>query len=482
MPEKVTSGQLGMATFLGDLLGSSDADLDAEFAAYASLGVDWVRTDFHWGLVQPTANGAYNWSKLDKVVDTATKYGIKVIGILSDQPDKPAWVAKGLPNLADQVAYGKFAGAAAAHFKGKVNHWQITNEPNKAGIAPDDYTVALKEAYKAIKAVDSTDTVISGGLSPAPQTANGIWGAVDYLKAMYANGAKGYFDAVGFHPYTWPLLPDDPALWNGWEIMETGIRQTMVANGDGGLQIWMTEQGAPTWGGGNAVSEATQAKILQQSVDLAKQYSWAGPIMWYTYQDQGGSSTDTEKWFGMVTTDGKKKAAYYTYKTLASQDGGNTGTPNPSPTLNGDGNANTLTGTGGDDVLWGNGGNDTLYGGGGNDVLHGEAGNDMLWGNAGNDRFVFDNAGTMGWDRIRDFTSGDKIDLSAIDANANVAGNQAFTFIGSKWLSKPGDLGFYKDAQKGWTSIQGDLNGDKKYDFSIAVDGSYAFSASDFIL
>ncbi len=71
--------------------------------------------------------------------------------------------------------------------------------------------------------------------------------------------------------------------------------------------------------------------------------------------------------------------------------------------------------------------------------------------------------------------------MSLIDANANVAGNQAFTFIGSNAFS--GAAGQLRYAASGRdTLISGDVNGDKVADFSILVSGAHAFSTSDFIL
>ena len=69
----------------------------------------------------------------------------------------------------------------------------------------------LQAAYPAIHRADVSATVVSGGLAP-----HGDLGAnpndprhpVNFLKAMYAAGAKGFFDALGTHPY--PPLPYAP--------------------------------------------------------------------------------------------------------------------------------------------------------------------------------------------------------------------------------------------------------------------------------
>ena len=148
--------------------------------------------------------------------------------------------------------------------------------------------------------------------------------------------------------------------------------------------------------------------------------------------------------------------------------------------------AQTITGNAGTNILSGQGGNDTLRGGDGIDKLIGGLGADRLYGDAGTDIFVFDSyesTTTKARDVIYDFSraAGEKIDLSALDANRNVAGNQAFTFIGDKaFSSKAGELRYIH--AKGDTYIYADGNGDRIIDFSIRLDATVDLVKGDFIL
>ena len=86
-------------------------------------------------------------------------------------------------------------------------------------------------------------------------------------------------------------------------------------------------------------------------------------------------------------------------------------------------------------------------------------------------------------DRITDFShaQGDRIDLAAIDANAGVAGDQAFSFIGSGLYT--GVAGQLRYAVAGsTTTIAGDLNGDSVSDFHIVLTGAIGLVAADFVL
>ncbi len=111
------------------------------------------------------------------------------------------------------------------------------------------------------------------------------------------------------------------------------------------------------------------------------------------------------------------------------------------PTLKGTSYDDNIFGGEGNDILYGNLGNDKLFGHAGNDGFHGGYGNDYLSGGAGQDylrggvgadTFDFDSAGeSLAWgayDTIADFSweEGDKIDLSTIDANSLIPGDQAF--------------------------------------------------------
>jgi Ca2+-binding RTX toxin-like protein len=154
-------------------------------------------------------------------------------------------------------------------------------------------------------------------------------------------------------------------------------------------------------------------------------------------------------------------------------------------TLRGNEFSNKITAEGGGNILDGNGGNDTLIGGSGSDTLIGGAGKDNLTGGAGADVFAFqaltDSAPGV-FDVIRDFVAGlDKVDLSAIDANAGVTGNQAFSFIGSgAFTSQAGQLRAAHTGNN--TTLTADVNGDGSADFQIQLIGTHTLTAGDFML
>lgn len=170
-----------------------------------------------------------------------------------------------------------------------------------------------------------------------------------------------------------------------------------------------------------------------------------------------------------------------------------------------------LYGGNGHDSLWGGNGDDTLHGGNGRDVLMGHADDDVLiggadtdylYGGAGADRFVIENTQhSKGWDYgiidiIYDFSraEGDRIDVSAIDANGHLAGNQAFSGSLLHVTGSPGGLPQFTAGKIAYAHVDGDthvyfntmdpLNASAADlpEMQLILKGIHHLSASDFIL
>jgi len=147
----------------------------------------------------------------------------------------------------------------------------------------------------------------------------------------------------------------------------------------------------------------------------------------------------------------------------------------------------TFAGGPANDAFVGGAGDDTMYGLGGMDWLEGGLGADTMRGGPGNDVFVYQSAAestAAKTDHIVDFEYvSDHIVLTNVDANANLAGDQAFSFIGSGAFSNTaGELRAYQSGAS-WF-VEGDVDGDGAADLVIQVDtvAGHALIASDFLL
>jgi GH35 family endo-1,4-beta-xylanase len=110
------------------------------------------------------------------------------------------------PAPADAKPWRNFIAQAAQRYSNVIHNWEIWNEPNiddSFAPAPDLalYSSMLKEAYSAIKSVDPRSVVITGGTSPAVDTATEM-SPVTFIKGLYDHGAGEFFDAVAMHPYS----------------------------------------------------------------------------------------------------------------------------------------------------------------------------------------------------------------------------------------------------------------------------------------
>lgn len=188
-------------------------------------------------------------------------------------------------------------------------------------------------------------------------------------------------------------------------------------------------------------------------------------------------------------------------------------------TLTGDRNANILLGNEGADVLSGGGGDDILHGdaygifdrdemrlavtpvlddaladtldggngddwidgGGGDDIIIGGRGADILIGGAGNDLFVYNDikdSTAHKADTIRDFETGDRIDLSAIDSDLATPGDQAFHL--GRTEGRAGDIVVDYLGDNDQTRIRLYVDGDARPDGLIYLDGRVTLTEANF--
>jgi Ca2+-binding RTX toxin-like protein len=137
----------------------------------------------------------------------------------------------------------------------------------------------------------------------------------------------------------------------------------------------------------------------------------------------------------------------------------------------------TLTFDGSDEAdgsfrVFGGAGDDDIIGSQNADIIVGRLGADTLTGDGGNDVFRYnaaDDSTSAGQDEIQDFTLGDLLDLSRIDADTTQEGNQAFTFIEDEDFGlNPGELRFEQVTDSSFL-VQGDTDGDGDADFELLL-------------
>lgn len=297
---------IGMAD--SSLYGMSQQDIDTTLDMLQAMGVEDVRVYIPWVYTEPL-RGQYNWAPIDAIMNAAKA---RNMGVLAMANSTPIWAgtAGSFPGAKtpDPVAYANFMSQVATRYGKTISAYEVWNEVNCVcfydPVSPSSYAQLLQAAYPAIKAADPTATVIAAGLGSV-FTVNGItMNPVDYVNAMYAAGAKGFFDALAFHPYHEGLkFSDGEGVPLSPLTQIQKIYDLMAANGDGALKIWITEYGVPT----DHVSEQTQADFIKNLIDTWQTMSFGGPIFIYTTRDdQPGSGK-----FGVFYADWIPKQAAF---------------------------------------------------------------------------------------------------------------------------------------------------------------------------
>ncbi len=334
-PVKMTSPDYGMQVFL--FWKEEIADRDLKLVEDA--GFRWVKQEFAWREIEGAGKGAFDWSRTDRIMDQIDAHGLKVIVRLGVQPQ---WAGGGFPEIGPPDNLQDFADyvtAVATRYKGRIDAYQIWNEPNLSrewGNRPPnaaEYTEMLKVSYEAIKAVDPFPIIISAGMAPTTRNDDVARPDLFYIQEMYEAGAAPYFDALGAHapgykspPETDPAeIARTPGLANPGDFKEENnvpeelrrvygfrhvedVREVMVRNGDEGKQIVLLEFGWTVdprpdspyrW---HAVSPEEQDQYFQRAYAYAKEnwQPWIGIMSLIYVADPQWTANDEQTYWSIV--------------------------------------------------------------------------------------------------------------------------------------------------------------------------------------
>lgn len=342
-------------------------------------------------------------------------------------------------------------------------------------IVGNNYNNTIRQSNYSSREVD---IYAYGGNDTIYLDVGGTYGGFNYVSAgtgadrvynyfeggnrIYLGDGNDVYYADGFSTAT--NYVDE--VWAGYgnDRIQVSTYQS-IYNGEGGNDSFFSVGWSNTFHGGAGID-----MISYETQDSDPDLSGYGV---YVDLGQGFATATNEEDETLISIENAAGTGYG--DTLRGSNGANS--------LWGDAGVDLIRGFGGNDKLYGGTGNDKLYGDTGNDLLNGGAGRDFLQGGTGADTFVFsartDSVANANRDVIDDFyrSEDDLINLSAIDANTRVGGNQAFSFIGTANFSNTaGELQFRNGL------LSGDVNGDRVADFQVAVTDLTRMYASDFIL
>ena len=325
----------------------NDTQRDQILSELHSAGVQWLRLDLGWAMLQPTGPGSYDmgWGVpfTDSVINRIHADGFHLLVTFWRTP---AWANGGAGETALPTNPSDYANAlqwAAARYAGKVDAWEIWNEPNMTysmtGADPSRYAALLRAAYPAAHAGDPATQVVFGGPSEND---------VPWIQKAYAAGIHGSFDVMATHPYMGPSnappeTPDDGSIYKLTHV--SAVHDLMTANGDGDKPIWFTEFGwsshANTSSMANwelGVTPQEQGDYLVRTLQLIKQqYPYVTNAFWYEAADEHTGTTANNDNYGLLDSSLAPKPAYsaiagYLASASSTSPAAPTATPTATPT------------------------------------------------------------------------------------------------------------------------------------------------------
>jgi hypothetical protein len=282
--------------------------------AAADAGANSTRMIVDWSWIEGQ-NDQFSWGMVDGVYWADLARGIRPLIGITGAPrwawDPSATCAAGTscaypPGRNHDADFRDVVQRIARRYPQAVAI-EIGNEPNLSwawagGLDPARYTELLKVGYAAVKSINPGMPVLSAGLASVltdTTTADAI-GVRPFLRAMYANGAKGSMDGISIHayPYSVNFSESFGAL--------SAVKDIRAANGDT-VPLWVTEFGMTTSSGFDSYQQGVTLPALYDALrndpDIRGVYT-------HTLYDDPSNGELSERGYGLLDADGTPKPAY----------------------------------------------------------------------------------------------------------------------------------------------------------------------------
>ena len=190
-----------------------DASITGQHPLTVRIRVPWARIE--------TSIGVYDWSEVDRIVDPyhAASFRIRLC-LYGANPIHDAEGGLPVPSRPAVVkGWLDFLRAAALHFQGRVNAYEVGEAPNRetawtgeGGAAA--YAYVLKNSSVTLRSADSKALVSQGALDIPP---GGLEAALGWQAELYRQEVAPYVDVLPIHP-----SPDEPlaaAMSRAYDLM-----------------------------------------------------------------------------------------------------------------------------------------------------------------------------------------------------------------------------------------------------------------------
>jgi hypothetical protein len=298
-------------------------DPERMYPHLAGLGAKWARVQTGWCRCEPV-KGQYDFAWLDAVVDRLRAMAVQPwfnlgYGNRLYTPEATNDFAVGwAPLWNDESLRGwlRFVRTLGEHFRDRVKHWEIWNEPNHKNF----WKPRPPDAAEYVQFVRHTAPVVRQAVPSAAIIGPAVWG-LGYFKACFEHGLGELVDIVSYHWYR-------PSPEDNYEASVTACRKVLSEHG---LKqpLWQGESGCPSQPGGAGAlatidwNEQRQAHWvarrtlcdLRLRVDMTSYFHAVDML----YPNEDGTPDGRLNSKGLVRrSDYTPKPAYFAYQCLCA--------------------------------------------------------------------------------------------------------------------------------------------------------------------
>jgi hypothetical protein len=335
-----------------------------------TAGARFVLLPVSWGAIAPQrpsgdptnpANPAYSWGGLDQAVRGAVAHGLTVAFTIAGSGGAPWADGAGRPSNVtpgtwkpDPTAFGDFVKAVARRYSGSfgglphVRYYQPWSEPNlfnhlmpqwvRSGKHWVDesailYRGLLNAAYTAVKSVNGSNVVVTGGTAPfgdppghqrvpPVRFVRDLLCLNDRLKPLSCPN-PAHFDILAHHPYSaggpwWKAFNRDdatlPDIGKLTRVLHAAERTGRALPG-GKKQVWVTEF---SWDSRPPDPKAIPMAMWEHWIEETFYVLWSqgvDALAWYQIRDQPCSPNCANTYqSGLYFVNGKPKPAVAAFR------------------------------------------------------------------------------------------------------------------------------------------------------------------------
>ncbi len=306
-----------------------------------AIGAKWARLQSGWQRTERT-RGVYDFAWLDEIVDTLIAHGMQPWICLCYGNDlyspeaKNIFGAVGVPPIFtddQRRGWAAYVKATVAHFRDRVDHWEIWNEPDgdwcwKHGRSAAEYGRFCVDTAAAIRAAQPEATVIGGVVCMFATNRT-----LEYADTALATGMAEAIDVLSYHSYH----PDETSTVEPVRALRALAQSynphIRIMQGETGSQSRSDGHGALAGGAWTPMRQAKQC-IRHAVLDLALGVELTSYFSCVDMAEALGGRNDDVKsrmdygYFGLLETEFdetgyasggyRPKPAYYAYQNACA--------------------------------------------------------------------------------------------------------------------------------------------------------------------